>query len=201
MKLLEINDLRIVPVVGPYGSGKSTLIKNLLAMYPDIYRLHISNTSRAPKPGDMVGEYRYRSKSTLRRWQREGKTVWPLAKAAGNLYASLRRDLELMVEDRPRVYLTVVVPETAVQYFDLLTGQVLPLWVDAPKSVLPSRLIGRGDTEEDAARRLSEYDRWHNAFQQATIPYQLIVNDGSPLETAKKAHELIQRYPIHLASS
>ncbi|KRX08660.1 P-loop containing nucleoside triphosphate hydrolase [Pseudocohnilembus persalinus] len=46
-------------ITGPYGSGKSTLIKKLIETYPNIFQRSISYTTRAALPNETHGEEYY----------------------------------------------------------------------------------------------------------------------------------------------
>lgn len=51
---------RPLVLFGPSGTGKSTLLKKLLAEYPDRFGFSVSHTTRAPRPGETPGvSYHY----------------------------------------------------------------------------------------------------------------------------------------------
>ena len=84
----------LIIVSGPAGSGKSTLIRDLLNDAPWPVRLSISVTTRSPRPGEQEGRaYHF--------WKREafeaeiksgGFLEW--AEVWGNCYGTLRREVD-----------------------------------------------------------------------------------------------------------
>ncbi|KAI2790426.1 Guanylate kinase [Penicillium oxalicum] len=50
------SQFRPVVISGPSGCGKSTLLKRLFAEYPDRFGFSVSNTTRAPRPGEQDGK-------------------------------------------------------------------------------------------------------------------------------------------------
>ncbi|KAI9482187.1 guanylate kinase [Coemansia sp. RSA 1290] len=48
---------RPVVVFGPSGTGKGTLLKRLLAEYPDEFGFSVSNTTRSPRAGEVDGQH------------------------------------------------------------------------------------------------------------------------------------------------
>ena len=65
MRDMERKGILIV-VSGFSGSGKGTLMKELLARYPDTYALSISATTRNPRSGEQEGrEYFFKTRKVV----------------------------------------------------------------------------------------------------------------------------------------
>ncbi|KAM9887029.1 hypothetical protein OXX79_013884, partial [Metschnikowia pulcherrima] len=47
--------VRPVVISGPSGTGKSTLLKKLLAEFPNKFGFSVSNTTRQPRQGEVDG--------------------------------------------------------------------------------------------------------------------------------------------------
>lgn len=78
------------PVVfcGPSGTGKSTLIKRLMAEYKDIFGFSVSHTTRSPRRGEMNGkDYHFVSREELEEAVRNGEFV-ESATHSGNMYGT-----------------------------------------------------------------------------------------------------------------
>lgn len=62
-------------LVGPSGTGKTTLIQRMLQDYPDL-RQHVTYTTRPPRPGEKDGlAYHFVSSAEFERMRSEGKMV------------------------------------------------------------------------------------------------------------------------------
>lgn len=58
----------LIVLSGFSGSGKGTIMKELMKKYSEQYALSISATTRSPRPGETDGvEYFLRQKSSLRK--------------------------------------------------------------------------------------------------------------------------------------
>ena len=84
--------MSVLVVTGPSGVGKGTLIKHLLERRPD-YRLSVSATTRAPRPGEVDGrDYHFLSEQEFERRLAAGEFV-EHAEYAGNRYGTLKSEL------------------------------------------------------------------------------------------------------------
>ena len=58
----------LIVLSGFSGSGKGTIMKELMKKYSEQYALSISATTRSPRPGETDGvEYFFKTKSSLRK--------------------------------------------------------------------------------------------------------------------------------------
>lgn len=83
----------LIVISGPSGSGKGSLIADLLAARPDL-RLAVSATTRAPRPGEREGvDYRFLSQEQFARREASGEFLETVS-YAGNRYGTLISELE-----------------------------------------------------------------------------------------------------------
>jgi len=78
------------PVVfcGPSGVGKSTLVKELRAEFPDVFGFSVSHTTRNPRAGETDGkDYHFVSRADMERAIRNGAVI-ESAEFSGNLYGT-----------------------------------------------------------------------------------------------------------------
>lgn len=78
------------PVVfcGPSGTGKSTLIKRLMAEYKDIFGFSVSHTTRLPRPGEVDGkDYHFVPRQKLEQAITNGEFI-ESAIHSGNMYGT-----------------------------------------------------------------------------------------------------------------
>jgi guanylate kinase len=64
---------KLIVLSGPSGVGKSTVLKRLLAKYPQRLRLSVSATTRSPRPGEADGvDYHFLSPEEFSRRRERG---------------------------------------------------------------------------------------------------------------------------------
>jgi guanylate kinase len=141
-------------ITGPSGVGKGTLIRGLLEQVPEL-ELSVSATTRSPRPGERDGvDYHFLSPEEFAAHVEAGDFV-EHAKYSGNMYGTLRSELERRIGAGTPVVLEIEVqgarqvrrsiPEAAAVFI-------------APPSLdgLRTRLVGRGtDTPEQVDERLA----------------------------------------------
>jgi guanylate kinase len=87
----------IIVISAPSGTGKSTLVKHLLASQPGL-KFSVSYTTRPPRPGEKNGrDYFFVAEKRFRRMIAAGEFVeW--ANVFGHLYGTARRQLRAAQE-------------------------------------------------------------------------------------------------------
>lgn len=99
----------VVVLAAPSGGGKTTIARALVTRWPDQYGFSVSATTRAPRPGERDGEdYFFLSKDEFRR--REGAGAFlESAKYAGELYGTLKAEVDRVLLSGRHVLLDIEV--------------------------------------------------------------------------------------------
>jgi guanylate kinase len=144
-------------ISAPSGAGKTTLVKKLLKLFPDI-TLSVSCTTRAPRPGEVAGwDYHFvgvKKFAGLR--SRRGFAEW--ARVHGYFYGTPRAPLERRVARGCDVLLDIDVQgarKIKRQYPDAVSIFVLP----PSRRELEQRLARRGTDRKETIRKRLENAR------------------------------------------
>ena len=178
----------LIVVSGFSGSGKGTLMKDLLSRYPDTYALSISATTRKPREGEVDGrEYFFISKDEFEKMIAKGDLI-EYAKYVENYYGTPRKYVEQKLEEGKDVILEIEI-QGALKVKKAFPDTLL-LFVTPPTArELQSRLVGRGTETMDVIR-----SRMNRACEEAegmdSYDY-LIVNDNLD-SCVEEMHEIIQ---------
>ncbi len=175
-------------VSGFSGSGKGTIMKQLLKQYPDTYALSISATTRSPRSGEVHGrEYFFVPQEEFEAMI-ENSALLEYAQYVNHYYGTPKDYVFQQLEAGKDVILEIEIQgalKVKEAYPDTLMLFVTP--PDAKE--LKKRLTGRG-TEDEAtiASRLSR--AWQEAQSVEQYDY-LVVNDNLE-ECVQEVHGIIQ---------
>ena len=164
----------LIVVSGFSGSGKGTLMKELLARYPDTYALSISATTRSPREGEEDGrEYFFVTKEEFEKMIAKGDLI-EYAKYVENYYGTPKNYVEQKLEEGKDVILEIEI-QGALKVKKAFPDTLL-LFVTPPSATeLKRRLVGRGTETMDVIE-----SRMNRACEEAegmdSYDY-LVVND------------------------
>jgi guanylate kinase len=175
---------KAIVLTGPSGVGKGTLVRLLLARYPELY-LSISATTRAPRPGEIDGkDYYFLSKEQFEEIiQTEELLEW--AEYAGNYYGTPKQKVKEQLDRGRSVVLEIEVigaRQIKKAFPESLSIFILPPSIEE----LEKRLRGRAKDSDDAIAR-----RLERAKEELLVKDEFdrqVVNDD--LETALAAIEV-----------
>jgi guanylate kinase len=172
-KIQDLNPGKLIVLTGPSGVGKGTLLKSILAQYPDLY-FSVSVTTRSPRSGEIDGkDYYFVSQSQFQEMIANQELLeW--AEYAGNYYGTPRLPVESKISQGKRVILEIEVAgaRQIIQNFpDALRIFILP---PSPK-VLEQRIRDRAlDSEAAIQKRLVQAEKEIAAAQEFDVQ---IIND------------------------
>lgn len=146
---------RLVLYTGSSGVGKGTIMSELLKRDDNI-RLSVSNTTRAPRDGEIDGvHYNFVTKEQFEDLiSKDGFLEY--AQYCDNYYGTPKKQVDDMLADGKCVFLEIEVQgglQILEKYPDVLSIFILPPSMEA----LSERLHGRGtENEETIQKRLAE---------------------------------------------
>lgn len=138
----------LIVISGFSGSGKGTIMKELIRRYPEKYALSISATTRQPREGEQDGrEYFFKTKEEFLSMI-EHNELLEHAQYVGNYYGTPKAYVQQQLQAHKHVILEIEI-QGALKIKEQFP-QTLLLFVTPPSAeILKERLTGRGtETEE-----------------------------------------------------
>jgi len=180
----------VVVLAAPSGGGKTTIARSLVTRWPERYGFSVSATTRAPRPGERDGEdYFFLSKDEFRRRQEAGEFL-ESAKYAGELYGTLKAEVDRVLATGRHVLLDIEVQgarQVRKRYPAPASHAVFILPPSAAE--LLRRLQGRRTESPDEMRQRLETAM--RELRQAEAFDHVVVNDE--LDTAvATVHNLVE---------
>jgi guanylate kinase len=178
----------LVVISGFSGSGKGTLMKELLKRYDDTYALSISATTRSPREGELHGrEYFFVTKAEFEKMI-ENEELIEYAGYVGNYYGTPKPYVLSKLLEGKDVILEIEV-QGATDLKKRYPEAVMIFITPPDKKTLEKRLIGRGtESKAQIENRLERAAKEADSIKNYDY---LIINDDID-ETVEKIHNLIQ---------
>lgn len=184
-----MTDYKIVSLVGPSGVGKTTIIKQLFARYPQL-RMIPSLTTREQRPSDFPGDYIYVSPAEFARAKAAGELMWDIG-GHGALYGTQRSAMETALAGEAPSFI-ILFPDLVRFLFDRYPEHYLPFFIEPlPEATLRQRMVDRGDPAETVQRRLDDCRLWSQEAHASGLPYRFVHNDGPIEETVTRIARMI----------
>lgn len=133
----------LIVISGFSGSGKGTIMKELIRRYPEKYALSISATTRQPREGERDGrEYFFKTKEEFLSMI-EHNELLEHAQYVGNYYGTPKAYVQQQLQAHKHVILEIEI-QGALKIKEQFP-QTLLLFVTPPSAeILKERLTGRG---------------------------------------------------------
>lgn len=176
-------------VSGPAGSGKGTVVNELIAKHPGL-TLSISATTRQPRPGEVDGvHYHFISKEEFEQRINDGKML-EYATYSGNYYGTPQKEVEEAMREGKDVILEIEVAG-AMQIKEKIKDSVAIMLTPPSRDVLEARLRGRGTETEDVIKwRLERAKEELSLMPQ--YDYSVINEDNKSDECAEMIYTIIK---------
>lgn len=178
----------LVVVSGFSGSGKGTIMKELMKKYFEQYALSISATTRAPRTGECDGvEYFFKTREAFETMIAEGKLI-EYAQYVGNYYGTPKAYVDEQLNSGKDVILEIEI-QGALKVKEKFPDTLL-LFVTPPSAAeLKNRLVGRGTEELSVIEsRLSRAVEEAEGIEEYDY---LVINDVLE-ECVEEVHSIIQ---------
>ena len=157
------------PVIlsAPSGGGKTTIARMLLARRPDL-GYSVSCTTRAPRPTEVPGrDYYFISRAEFLEKREEGAFA-ESAEVHGNLYGTLRAEVERVLGTGRHVVMDIDVqgavqfmrafPQTVTIFILPPSGEVLLERLRSRKTESPAQLAARLQSALQELQQVGEYE-------------------------------------------
>ena len=178
----------LIVLSGFSGSGKGTIMKELMKKYSDQYALSISATTRSPRPGETDGvEYFFRTKEQFEKMIADDELI-EYAKYVDNYYGTPKAYVEEQLAAGKDVILEIEI-QGALKVKEKFPDTLLMFVTPPSAEELKNRLVGRGTETLDVIE--SRMDRACEEAEGMDQYDYLIVNDD--LDTCvEEVHQIIR---------
>lgn len=178
----------LIVLSGFSGSGKGTIMKELMHRYSDQYALSISATTRDPRPGEIDGvEYFFRTKEEFEGMIERDELI-EYAKYVENYYGTPKAYVEEQLAAGKDVILEIEI-QGALKVKEKFPDTVLMFVTPPSAEELKKRLVGRGTEEMSVIE--SRLSRAVEEAQGIEAYDYLVVNDDLD-ECVEEVHSIIR---------
>ena len=179
---------KIVVIEGPSGVGKDTLINGLINSAPNKYKKITSYTTREKRPHEREGElYHYIDQETFLKKYENGD-IFERTTRHGT-YRGMSKSIINDIIDNGLIAIKDVDIVGMHAIKAAYPNAVKTIFLTADKEIVKKRLEKRGDSVEDLAVRLQDYDNIHKNINQYD---HIITNNHDPSEAITKAIEILK---------
>lgn len=184
---MQTNRGILLVLSGFSGSGKGTVVKEVMKKYSDTYALSISATSRQPRPGERDGiEYFFKTREEFEEMIAKDELV-EYAQYVSNYYGTPKAYVEEQLAAGKDVILEIEI-QGALKIKEKFPDTLLLFMTPPSADELKDRLVGRGTESMDVvASRLARAVEEAQGIEKYDY---LIVNDDLE-ECVERFHSIV----------
>lgn len=183
----------IVIISAPSGSGKSSIIKELLARNTN-FSFSTSVTTRPIRPHEIHGKsYHFISKDDFNKLIANDEMIEHTI-SFDNMYGTKKTEMMKMLNENKIVICDIdeVGAAKIINFAEKIGIKYLTIWIDVPKEVIISRLLQRDSNSNERVKFIEKnYDNLYNT--KANIYMHSVKNDDL-FKAVDEIETIIQKF-------
>lgn len=185
----------LIVLSGFSGSGKGTIMKELMKKHSDVYALSISATTRAPRVGETDGiEYFFKTKEQFEEMIKNEELI-EYAQYVEHYYGTPKAYVTEQLEAGKDVILEIEI-QGALKVKEKFPDTLLLFVMPPSASELKERLVGRGTEKMSVIE-----SRMHRAVEEAEgiENYDYLVINDKLEECVEQVHSIIENEHVKVS--
>ncbi len=173
----------------PSGSGKTTIIKELMRQFPNL-ELAVSATTRKPRNGEILGkDYYFLSSEEFKQKIKENAFVEWEEVYSNQFYGTLKSEIERIRQKGNYPCFDVDV-KGGIKLKEIFGNKAISFFIKPPSlKVLEERLRNRKTETEEQIRKRLDKASWEMQFEEK---YDYVILNDKLEEAVKKIAEIIK---------
>ncbi len=182
---------RVVVIAGPAGSGKDTVVRELMKRIPDA-TLMVTATTRAPRPGEVDGvNYHFMDNTRFKQELAAGNILEYYHRAATDTYyGTYKPDIDVRIQEGKLVFcvLQIVGAKYMKEHYGALTLFIEPRSIDEFEKRIRAR-SDMSDTEWEERKRITEEELKNDA---PWYDHRIVNGDGALEDAVASALSILK---------